>query len=185
MNMFLDDCGYDVTVHDNQTLWFETAIGEACMRNNNMQKAAKEFNHVEKHFESMINDQYDYYMFMMRKFSCNAFEKMIEMFDKNIFENKQIRRGALGYVNLLKNVEKQREEELKTFQARFDEYHEGDEYKKLSEELKKKAKDDDEDVKKDTDPKGFKLYKQILDDEFDFLQFIDKVSKKTLEDPIM
>ena len=32
MNMFLDECGYKVTVHDNQTMWFEVAIASAGKR---------------------------------------------------------------------------------------------------------------------------------------------------------
>jgi len=45
----------------------------------------KQYRWVETHIEKQLGDQYDYYLFFLRKFSMNSFEKMIEMFDNNLF----------------------------------------------------------------------------------------------------
>lgn len=88
MNMFLDECGYKVTVHDNQTMWFEVAVANAGKRTGNLQVALRQYRWIESHVEKQLASQYDYYLFFLRKFSMNSFEKMIEMFDNNLFFNK-------------------------------------------------------------------------------------------------
>lgn len=56
INLFFSECGYKVTVHDNQTLWFEVCIGNSALRQDKLQKAMKEFHWVEKNVETMIQD---------------------------------------------------------------------------------------------------------------------------------
>jgi Flp pilus assembly protein TadD len=41
MDIFVKDCGYDVSIHDNQTMWFEEMSGRACLGNGDYQKALK------------------------------------------------------------------------------------------------------------------------------------------------
>lgn len=35
MDLFVKDCGYDVSIHDNQTMWFEQMTGRAHYLNRN------------------------------------------------------------------------------------------------------------------------------------------------------
>ncbi len=46
MDIFTKDCGYEVSVHDNQTMWFEHMTGRAHYMNKNYRQALKEFAYV-------------------------------------------------------------------------------------------------------------------------------------------
>jgi N-alpha-acetyltransferase 15/16, NatA auxiliary subunit len=46
MNIFVSDCGYDVNVHDNQTMWFELQCGKTLFEQGRYREALKEFNWV-------------------------------------------------------------------------------------------------------------------------------------------
>lgn len=41
MNIFVSDCGYNVTVHDNQTIWFELESGNTLYSNGRYREALK------------------------------------------------------------------------------------------------------------------------------------------------
>jgi len=41
MNIFVSDCGYDVNVHDNQTVWFELQSGNSLYNNQRYREALK------------------------------------------------------------------------------------------------------------------------------------------------
>ena len=41
MNIFVSDCGYNVTVHDNQTVWFELQSGNALYETGRYREALK------------------------------------------------------------------------------------------------------------------------------------------------
>ncbi len=84
MNVFVKDCGYDVSIHDNQTMWFEHMTGRAHYMNKNFRSALKEFSYVQLHAERMVQDHYDYYQFMFRKFTLKSFEDLIAFADKTM-----------------------------------------------------------------------------------------------------
>lgn len=46
MDIFVKDCGYDVSIHDNQTMWFEHMAGRACYENKDYQQALKNLKYV-------------------------------------------------------------------------------------------------------------------------------------------
>ena len=49
MDIFVKDCGYDVNLHDNQTMWFEQMTGRAHYSLGEYRLALKEFDHVLTH----------------------------------------------------------------------------------------------------------------------------------------
>jgi len=53
MNVFVKDCGYDLDIHDNQTIWFEQMSGRAHYEAGNLRESLKQFNHVITHLEHM------------------------------------------------------------------------------------------------------------------------------------
>ena len=53
MDIFVKDCGYDVDIHDNQTMWFEQMTGRAHYNLGEYRQALKEFNHILTHLKHM------------------------------------------------------------------------------------------------------------------------------------
>ena len=47
MDIFVKDCGYDVSIHDNQTMWFEHETGKAHFLNKSYRQALKEFKYTQ------------------------------------------------------------------------------------------------------------------------------------------
>jgi len=54
MDIFVKDCGYDVSIHDNQTMWFEHMTGRAHFINKDYRQALKEYKYVQLHAEHMV-----------------------------------------------------------------------------------------------------------------------------------
>ena len=84
MDMFFGACGYETGAHEVQTMWFEVHFGKSNMRQANYRKALKDFNHVDRHLEAMVNGQYDYYLYSIRKYSLQGFEEMVELTDHTL-----------------------------------------------------------------------------------------------------
>ena len=55
MDLFFSACGYETGVHEVQTMWFEVHSGKSNMRTGKLRQAMKDFNHIERHIEAMIN----------------------------------------------------------------------------------------------------------------------------------
>jgi N-alpha-acetyltransferase 15/16, NatA auxiliary subunit len=75
MNIFFKACGYETGVHEVQTMWFESMSAKAYYRKKDWRNALNEFHWIDKHIEQMINGQYDYYCYAIRKYSLKAFEE--------------------------------------------------------------------------------------------------------------
>lgn len=46
MDIFVKDCGYDVSIHDNQTMWFEQMCGRAYYEQKDYMRALKDYKYV-------------------------------------------------------------------------------------------------------------------------------------------
>lgn len=77
--IFFKDCGYESNVHDNQCLWFEQVCGKYHFKKGELRQSLKQFLHVMGHVSMMIEDQYDYYAYSMRKFTLVALEQFLKL----------------------------------------------------------------------------------------------------------
>ena len=84
---------------------------------------------------------------------------MLNMED-NIYTNKYAVASAIGIIKVMKKVDTIKEEELKKLKPEVEEYKQSKEYQKLQEDLKKK--DEDDEYRNDSDPKGFELYEKTV-----------------------
>ena len=84
MDIFVKDCGYDVSIHDNQTMWFEQMTGRGHYLSNNFKDALKQFRYVQLHAEHMVQDQIDYYQYSIRRFTLKSFEDLLAFADKRM-----------------------------------------------------------------------------------------------------
>lgn len=111
MKLFVSDCGYNVTVHDNQTIWFELECGNCLYNQGRYREALKEWNHIEKHIEHMNDDHADYLLYAFRRFTLQAFDELIEMMDDKLLQNRYVILAAKNYLRLNHRVNKMRETE--------------------------------------------------------------------------
>lgn len=108
----------------------------------------------------MVQDHYDYYQYMLRKFTLKSFEDLMTFADKTLKKNRTVIKGAINYIRLAHRVNKEREAEKAAFAPQMEAYLASEEYAKLQETLQK-AEDEDE-YKNDTDPQGYFAYKKLV-----------------------
>ena len=150
MDIFVKDCGYDVSIHDNQTMWFEQMTGRSHYLNRSYRQALKEFKWVQLHCQHMVEDHYDYYQYMMRRFTLKSFDDLLTFADTTLKQNRTVIKNALSYLRLAHRVQKELDQEKASFEGAYAEYLASEDYAKLQETLKKA--DDEDEYKNDSDP---------------------------------
>lgn len=150
MDIFVKDCGYEVSIHDNQTMWFEHMCGRAHYNNGEYRLALKELKYVQLHAEHIVQDHFDYYQFMFRKFTLKSFQDLMTFADKTLKQNRTVITAAIAYLRLTHRVNKELDSEKTKFEPKMKTYMASDDYVNLQETLSK-AEDEDE-YKNDTDP---------------------------------
>lgn len=63
----------------------------------------------------MIDDQYDYYLYSLRKFTLDAFESLMKFNDAELFQFKPSVKATRDLVKLISKIEKNKEAELADF----------------------------------------------------------------------
>jgi peptide alpha-N-acetyltransferase len=118
-------------------MWFETECGASYLRQGNLRLALKNFNYIEKHFDQIYEDQFDFHLYSIRKFTLNSYFEMLEMEDQ-VYCNKYAIRAALGMLKAAKKAAKlNAQEELAKLKPEIDAFKESKEYKKLQDDIKK------------------------------------------------
>jgi N-alpha-acetyltransferase 15/16, NatA auxiliary subunit len=105
MALFSKDSGEDtgLNVHDMQCMWYETESGASCLRTGNLRMALKNFGYIERHFDQIYEDQFDFHLYSMRKFTLNSYFEMIDMEDR-VYRNKYAVRAAIGMMQIAKKA---------------------------------------------------------------------------------
>lgn len=97
----------------------------------------------------------------MRRHNLAALEKILELSDARLYQNKAVVKTAKSVLRLLHRVGKNREAELAKFEPQLETYLASDEYKTFTEKMKSKTDDEDE-YKADHDPKGYFAYQKLV-----------------------
>ena len=163
-------------------MWFEQTTARSHYANGQYREALKELWHVTMHAEHMVQDLYDYYGYSMRRFTLQAFEDMLTFADNTLYKNRTMAQTAISLIRLEHKVGKIKDEELEKMEPQFEEWKQTQEYADLQKKLSE-AEDEDE-YKNDDDPKGFKLYKNLLEGKYDIGKFVTKVTDKN-KDPVL
>lgn len=109
------------------------------------------------HINAMIEDQYDYYLYSLRKFTLLAFEGLLKITNNELYSFGYIQKAAIGLCKLALKVKKLNQEDKDAYAKEFEEYKQSDEWKAVI-KMKETAVEDDDDEdykKKDWDPKGY------------------------------
>ncbi len=178
MGLFSKDSGEDkgLNVHDMQCMWYEIECGSAYLRKGMLRQALKNFNYIDRHLDQIYEDQFDFHLYALRKYTLASYFEMLAMEDR-VYQNKFAIKAAVGTLKVAKRVAKlDAKEELKALEPEIAEYQASKEYQQLQEDIKKR--DDDDEFKYDTDPKGYDLYKKFLADPVGkALEFASTVAK--------
>ncbi len=78
--------GDELNVHEMQCMWYEVEVGYSYLRQGNYRMALKNFNYVERHLEQIYEDQFDFHLYAMRKYTINSYFQMLDMEDK-VYKN--------------------------------------------------------------------------------------------------
>lgn len=84
------------------------------------------------HLNDMVEDQYDYYLYSLRKTNLSAFEGLMKFNSNELFRFKHLVKAAIGICKLHLRVQKVKEQEVARFAPLFEDYKNSEEFKKLS-----------------------------------------------------
>jgi hypothetical protein len=113
------------------------------------------------HLTHMVDDQYDYYLYSMRKFTLNAFEGLMKFNDGALYRFKPIIKATGDLIRLVSRVDKNKAAEVVSFKQIYDDYLKSEKYLKLKLEIET-AVVDEEEYKKDQDPEGYHRYNDLV-----------------------
>jgi peptide alpha-N-acetyltransferase len=86
-------------------MWYETECGASYLRQGQLRLALKNFHYIEKHFDQIYEDQFDFHLYAMRKYTLNSYFEMIDMEDR-VYRNKYAVRAAIGMIKVARKATK-------------------------------------------------------------------------------
>eukprot|EP00350_Pseudokeronopsis_sp_OXSARD2_P007658 CAMPEP_0170568452 /NCGR_PEP_ID=MMETSP0211-20121228/81211_1 /TAXON_ID=311385 /ORGANISM="Pseudokeronopsis sp., Strain OXSARD2" /LENGTH=185 /DNA_ID=CAMNT_0010890355 /DNA_START=1156 /DNA_END=1713 /DNA_ORIENTATION=- len=114
MMPFSHDGDNQLNVHDMQCMWYENEVGASYLRQGNYQMSLKNFNYIENHFDTINEDQLDFHLYSIRRFTVGAYFQMLEM-EEQLYKSKYAKKCAIGTLKCLKKVSKLSEQAKKDF----------------------------------------------------------------------
>jgi tetratricopeptide (TPR) repeat protein len=100
MKEFIRDPLADENIEHSQCMWYEIECGYAYLARGEILKAHRLFKAIFQHFNTLIEDQFDFYNYCLRRFMVNDFAKTIEYMDK-ILDNKYIYKALEAFEIIL------------------------------------------------------------------------------------
>jgi N-alpha-acetyltransferase 15/16, NatA auxiliary subunit len=84
-------------LNEMQCMWFQNELGNSYLRKKNYALALQQFLNVNKHFDDIYEDQYDFHTYAIRKMSLRAYADMIRFGDE-LHAKKFYFQAAIGAV---------------------------------------------------------------------------------------
>ncbi|XP_002131267.2 N-alpha-acetyltransferase 15, NatA auxiliary subunit-like [Ciona intestinalis] len=76
-----ENVSIDEYLKEMQCMWYEVACADAHSRANRYGEALKKCHEVDKHFTEIIEDQFDFHQYCMRKMTLRSYVKMLKLED--------------------------------------------------------------------------------------------------------
>ena len=97
MTLFTKDGDNSNNLFDMQCMWYEIEYGRSCLRSKAYGKALKKLRAVHTHFIDIIEDQFDFHTYCLRKMTLRAYVTLLRCED-SIYKHKFFRRAAHSLV---------------------------------------------------------------------------------------
>lgn len=94
------DSGGVQALYDMQCMWFELEAAESHLRRGQLALALKKFTAVDRHFADMVEDQFDFHSYCLRKVTLRAYVSLLR-FEDRIRNNPYYARASAGLVQCL------------------------------------------------------------------------------------
>lgn len=94
------DSGGVQALYDMQCIWYELEAAESHLRCGQLAAALKKFMAVERHFADMIEDQFDFHTYCLRKVTLRSYVRMLRMED-SLRSHAYFERAATGAARCL------------------------------------------------------------------------------------
>ncbi|KAI5063900.1 hypothetical protein GOP47_0020570 [Adiantum capillus-veneris] len=91
--LFTKDGDQHNNLYDMQCMWYELASGDSFSRQGSLGKALKKYLAVEKHYADMVEDQFDFHTYCIRKMTLRAYVRMLR-FQDHLHSNRYFHRAA-------------------------------------------------------------------------------------------
>ncbi|KAJ3670740.1 hypothetical protein LUZ60_008166 [Juncus effusus] len=95
--LFTKDGDHHNNLHDMQCMWYELDSGESYFRQGDLGRALKNFLAVEKHYNDMMEDQFDFHSYCLRKMTLRAYVSMLK-FQDQLHSHEYFRNAAAGVI---------------------------------------------------------------------------------------
>ena len=81
IGLFTKDGDQQSNLFDMQCMWYELEIAKSYRRTGDYGRALKNFTSVDKHFTDIVEDQFDFHTYCVRKMTLRAYVRMLRMED--------------------------------------------------------------------------------------------------------
>ncbi|KAL5072633.1 hypothetical protein RYX36_011617 [Vicia faba] len=95
--LFTKEGDQHINLHDMQCMWYELASGESFFRQGNLGRALKNFLAVEKHYADIIEDQFDFHSYCLRKMTLRTYVEMLR-FQDQLHSHAYFHKAAAGAI---------------------------------------------------------------------------------------
>lgn len=95
--LFTKDGDQHNNLYDMQCMWYELASGDSFYRQGSLGKALKKYLAVEKHYADMVEDQFDFHTYCIRKMTLRAYIRMLR-FQDHLHSHRFFHRAAVSAV---------------------------------------------------------------------------------------
>lgn len=153
-----------LNVHEMQTMWFEVHCGLSHYRLQQYREALKQFNYIEQHLETMLDDCYDFHHYAFRRVTINNYLQMLELNDKT-YQGKYPIKGCVNFLRTLAKIQKVYNGNSEPAKKEYEEYKATEEYKKWLEYYEKR--EDEDPIRYDPDPEGYELLIKAIEKPID------------------
>ncbi len=111
MKEFVRDPLSDENTDHFQCMWYETECGSAYLRGKSILRAHRLFKFLLSHFSTLIEDQFDFYNYCLRRFMINDFASTMEYMDR-ILDYKYVYRSLEAFEFILQFLKNNNSKEL-------------------------------------------------------------------------